>query len=439
MVLTLNDTRARHTVHETLVDADPDTVYGLIADVAGWPHVFGPTVHVDLLREDAGEQLLHIWALANDEVRDWTYFRKDGSRVGVSLAVTAVREREAGELLAPGHVRREAGDGDTVVGFLFVGTDQSERVRAGELELARRRAEAASQAKSEFLSRVSHELRTPMNAMLGYAQLLQLEDVHRLDDFQRERVARIEAAGWHLVTLINDVLDLSTIESGNARIRMAEIDVAQVIEDSIRLVTPLAARNEVTVHAPPPVLARAGAWRAHADATRLRQVLVNVIGNAIKYNRRGGRVELALHDGAPGAGQLRLEISDTGMGMTPAQLARLCGDEAADLVGRGEQRDADRVEDDLPRGLPRGDRDFLVRGRDGEIGQRLGQLVAVNGLVFRRLSQRRLPRGSSAAAGSFLTPASPRRQAAGAGAAAARSAINRTTDGRFSPTCSCGR
>lgn len=72
MVLTLNDTRARHTVHETLVDADPDTVYELIADVAGWPHVFGPTVHVDLLREDAGEQLLHIWALANDEVRDWT-------------------------------------------------------------------------------------------------------------------------------------------------------------------------------------------------------------------------------------------------------------------------------------------------------------------------------------------------------------------------------
>ena len=116
--------------------------------------------------------------------------------------------------------------GNDSLGFLFVGTDQSERVRSSELELARRRAEAASQAKSEFLSRVSHELRTPMNAMLGYAQLLQLEEDHPLDGHQRERVARIEAAGWHLVTLINDVLDLSTIESGNARIQMGDVDVA---------------------------------------------------------------------------------------------------------------------------------------------------------------------------------------------------------------------
>ena len=148
------------------------------------------------------------------EVRDWTYIRKDGSRLSVSLAVTAVRASLASAGSPQGPQERQAegavvfapGSGvvaaaDDSLGFLFVGTDQSERLRSGELELARRRAEAASQAKSEFLSRVSHELRTPMNAMLGYAQLLQLEEDHPLDGHQRERVARIEAAGWHLVTL----------------------------------------------------------------------------------------------------------------------------------------------------------------------------------------------------------------------------------------------
>jgi PAS domain S-box-containing protein len=277
------------------------------------------------------------------EVRDWTYVRKDGSRLSVSLAVTAVRA----SLELEGPQDRQAGDGEVVfapgsgvappandsLGFLFVGTDQSERRRSGELELARRRAEAASQAKSEFLSRVSHELRTPMNAMLGYAQLLQLEDEHPLDDHQRERVARIEAAGWHLVTLINDVLDLSTIESGNARIQMADVDVGLVIDESVRLLAALAETAKVTLAVALPKGLTREARSVQADATRLRQVLVNVIGNAIKYNLDNGRVEITVHVRAPAPaagdaqerdpGTLVLEISDTGRGMTAAQLARL--------------------------------------------------------------------------------------------------------------------
>jgi PAS domain S-box-containing protein len=247
------------------------------------------------------------------EVRDWTYVRKDGSRLSVSLAVTAVR----------------AGLGHDALGFLLVGTDQSERVRSGELELARRRAEAASQAKSEFLSRVSHELRTPMNAMLGYAQLLQLEQDHPLDAHQRERVARIEAAGWHLVTLINDVLDLSTIESGNARIQMADVDVGLVINESVRLLAPLAANAKVTLSVAPLPQHLPESRSVHADATRLRQVLVNVIGNAIKYNLENGRVEVQVDvrapdpAAAPDPGRVVIQISDTGRGMTAAQLARL--------------------------------------------------------------------------------------------------------------------
>ena len=275
------------------------------------------------------------------EVRDWTYVRRDGSRLSVSLAVTAVRASLASAGAGQGPRDRAAivfapGSGavplaDDSLGFLFVGTDQSERLRSGELELARRRAEAASQAKSEFLSRVSHELRTPMNAMLGYAQLLQMEEDHPLDGHQRERVARIEAAGWHLVTLINDVLDLSTIESGNARIQMADVDVALVINESLRLLAPLAETAKVTLAVALPQQLPREAWSVQADATRLRQVLVNVIGNAIKYNLQNGRVDVQVHARAAepanaqadAAGRLVIEISDTGRGMRVAQLARL--------------------------------------------------------------------------------------------------------------------
>ena len=300
------------------------------------------------------------------EVRDWTYIRQDGSRISVSLAVTAVRASLASDGSPQGLQDRTAVEGAVVfapgsgvvqsandaLGFLFVATDQSERLRSGELELARRRAEAASQAKSEFLSRVSHELRTPMNAMLGYAQLLQLEEDHPLDGHQRERVARIEAAGWHLVTLINDVLDLSTIESGNARIQMADVDVALVINESMRLLAPLAEAAKVTLAVALPQHLSREAWSVQADATRLRQVLVNVVGNAIKYNLENGRVDIQVHiRAAPSAsgddatandpGRLVIEISDTGRGMTAAQLARLfsafdrLGLEASTIEGTG--------------------------------------------------------------------------------------------------------
>ena len=285
------------------------------------------------------EVITAIAARYGYEVRDWTYFRKDGSRLNVSLAVTAVRATASESAAAP---ERE------VLGFLFVGTDQSERARSNELELARRRAEAASQAKSEFLSRVSHELRTPMNAILGYAQLLLLADEQGLDAHQRERVARIEAAGWHLVTLINDVLDLATIESGNARIQMADVDVAAVVDESVRLLAPLAENAKVTLAtALPP-----GAPRVQADATRLRQVLVNLIGNAIKYNLENGRVDIAVSlrepegasaEDAAGSdpGRLVVDIVDTGRGMTSAQLSRLfsafdrLGLEASPIEGTG--------------------------------------------------------------------------------------------------------
>ena len=164
------------------------------------------------------------------EVRDWTYVRRDGTQLLVSLAITAVRDASG-----------------TLSGFLGIAIDQTQRLRAAELDIARERAEAASHAKSEFLSRVSHELRTPMNAILGYAQLIALDRERSLDTVQRERVLRIETAGWHLVKLIDDVLDLSRIESGRVQLSVETVDVGTVLAEAVRLLAPQASEREVSV------------------------------------------------------------------------------------------------------------------------------------------------------------------------------------------------
>jgi PAS domain S-box-containing protein len=254
------------------------------------------------------------------EVRDWTYVRRDGSQLLVSLAITAVRDASG-----------------TLSGFLGIAIDQTQRLRAAELDLARERAEAASHAKSEFLSRVSHELRTPMNAILGYAQLIALDRERALDTVQRERVLRIETAGWHLVKLIDDVLDLSRIESGRVQLSVESVDVGTVLAEAVRLLAPQASEREVSVAltgsmAPPASLVL-------GDRTRLKQVFVNLLSNAVKYNVRGGSVELSLLDSDPA--QLGVQVTDTGRGMDAQQLTRLfepfdrLGLESTDIEGTG--------------------------------------------------------------------------------------------------------
>ena len=237
---------------------------------------------------------------AGYEVRDWTLVRRDGSRLLVSLACTAMRDA-AGQ----------------PTGFLEIALDQTQRQRAAELESARERAEFASQAKSEFLSRVSHELRTPLNAMLGYAQLLRLEEDRPLSPVQAEQVRLIETAGWHLVRLIDDVLDLSRIEEGQMTLGIEPVALREALVDAVRLVAPQALARGVMIQLPP---AGGPPCSVMADATRLRQVFVNLLSNAVKYNVDRGRVELALsvHDD-----DVVVQVSDTGSGLDEQQLGRL--------------------------------------------------------------------------------------------------------------------
>jgi len=198
---------------------------------------------------------------------------------------------------------------------------------------ARAEAEHANRAKSEFLSRMSHELRTPLNAVIGFAQLLELDD---LEADQRESVEQILKAGRHLLELINEVLDISRIESGTISMSVEPVHLGSVLADALSLIRPLADTADVRLIADPEDLADV---HVLADRQRLKQVLINLLSNAVKYNRSGGQVNVRC-DESPGD-RLELVIADTGHGLTAEQIRRLfdpfdrLGAERGDIEGTG--------------------------------------------------------------------------------------------------------
>ena len=184
-------------------------------------------------------------------------------------------------------------------------------------ELARQQATLAEreiQAKSQFLSRMSHELRTPLNAVLGFTQLLQIEARQSGQAEQLAKLEHIRDAGDHLLSLINDVLDLSGLESGEIRLTLRPVDLGELVRQSLPLVHSLAVQLDVDL-----AIGRVEGF-ASADPTRLRQVLINLLSNAIKYNRPGGSV--VVEAGSDGS-EATLTVRDTGRGLATEQLARL--------------------------------------------------------------------------------------------------------------------
>ncbi len=195
--------------------------------------------------------------------------------------------------------------------------DITERLRLREAERARDSAEAASRAKSEFVSRMSHELRTPLNAMLGFAQLLELDRKPPLAAHQHEWTAQIQQAGWHLLHMINDTLDLSRIESGHIKLEIANVDLGALVSGTVAMMQPGAAKRRIRIASALDPAAAA----VRGDATRVKQIVTNLLSNAVKYNVDDGQVHVT--SWAEGRDHVALAVQDTGLGMSAEQLQAL--------------------------------------------------------------------------------------------------------------------
>jgi len=249
-----------------------------------------------------------------EDIYELTYIRKDGNRVPAVVSVTALRDAQ-----------------ERIIGYLLIGTDntarkqvEAERARLDlvlqnknvELERARLVAEHANQAKSDFLSSMSHELRSPLNAVLGFAQLLE-SGTPPPTPSQISSIAQIIKAGWYLLELTNEILDLALIESGRLSLSLEPTSLHDVLQDCQAMIEPLAQQKDIRITFAP---ADAASF-VHADRTRLKQVLVNLLSNAIKYNRRGGTAEVTCQPGA--AGRLRISVRDSGDGLSAVKMAQL--------------------------------------------------------------------------------------------------------------------
>jgi PAS domain S-box-containing protein len=222
--------------------------------------------------------------------------RKDGSEFPVEISLGPVEA-----------------DGDVLI--ISTIRDITERKRNQALiEAAKREAEEANEAKSEFLSRMSHELRTPLNAILGFGQLLSLEE---LNAQERDSVEHIIKAGRHLLELINEILDISRIEAGRLGLSPEPVSVDEVVEEALDLVRPLARDLNIHLQQEP----RDPGLFVLADRQRIRQVLLNLLTNGVKYNQKGGAVRISCTINDPQT--LRISVTDTGRGIEPEKLSRL--------------------------------------------------------------------------------------------------------------------
>jgi PAS domain S-box-containing protein len=241
-------------------------------------------------------------------------------------------ELETGEGRALRVIDRHTAEHGTVSLIIDVTED---RLRADELRRARELAEAASNAKSEFLASMSHELRTPLNAVLGFAQLLQRDRKQPLTDRQQERIEHVMRGGEHLLKLIDEVLDLSRIEAGGVTISAEPVGVRDLLDEVVNTLEPMATRASVQLAtaAIPPALPA-----VKVDRTRLAQILMNFGSNAIKYNRPNGHVTFRVtrHDSS-----VRIAVIDDGVGIPEQKRARIfepfhrAGQEAGPIEGTG--------------------------------------------------------------------------------------------------------
>jgi PAS domain S-box-containing protein len=268
----------------------------------------------DVVGGKTDRQLEEVAVTGRSEDEFW-HVRKDGTRFWANAVITAILDHDG-----------------VLIGFGNITRDMSERKQfIDELQEARDAAEQANRAKDEFLSHMSHELRTPLNAVIGFSQVLEMS---ALDGSQVEAVTHISQAGHHLLGLINEIMDIAVVAAGEFSINLEPVDIAATVDDTIGLLRPLAMDKGVRVTAESTIR-----LEAIADPKRLQQVLLNLVSNAVKYNRPGGGVRVSW---APdNLGRARVVVADTGPGIAADLLERLfvpfdrLGAEAAGIEGTG--------------------------------------------------------------------------------------------------------
>jgi len=199
---------------------------------------------------------------------------------------------------------------------------------------AKESATKANRVKSDFLSSMSHELRTPLNAILGFAELIEMGSGTPLSDKQRKSMKQIIGSGEHLLNLVNDVLELSEIESGNIKLSIEPLEIKNEIKGALSLMTAVAENSDIEIKTPSEL-----PFKLLADKTKLKQILINLITNAIKYNRKGGSVTLNWQKTR--SNRLRISVIDTGIGISDENKAKLfvafdrLGQEKSKIEGTG--------------------------------------------------------------------------------------------------------
>ena len=272
------------------------------------------SVELDTVITPGFEALVFKASRGIEDIYELTYIRKDGSRFPAVVSVTALRDAQ-----------------DTIIGYLLIGTDNTARKRVEderreidkllqqkntELEAAIAVADEASRAKSDFLSSMSHELRTPLNAILGFTQLIE-SGLPPPSPSQKRSVDQILKAGWYLLELINEILDLATIASNRATLFQEPVSLHEVLLECQGMVETQANTRGIGMSFPH--------MEKHcfvfADRIRIKQVLINLLSNAIKYNRIDG--SLSVESALCPPDSIRIGVRDTGDGLTPEQQARL--------------------------------------------------------------------------------------------------------------------
>ena len=249
-----------------------------------------------------------------EDIYELTHIRKDGSRIPLAVSVTALHDGQ-----------------DFFIGYLFIGTDNSSRKEIEaeralfnqtlldknvELEKARIEADKANFAKSEFLSSMSHELRTPLSAILGFAQLIE-SGTTPLTSSQKKSIDQILKAGWYLLTLINEILDLALVESGKLSISLKPESLGEILSECEVMIEPLAEKHGISLL----ISKFETPCFVQVDQIRMKQVFINLLSNAVKYNTTGGSIEVDII--ARTRERIRIGVRDTGAGLDQEQIAEL--------------------------------------------------------------------------------------------------------------------